>query len=192
MVFTAVPHLTLATKVTALRILLVPLFVLLLVYGQRMLALLLFCATGLLDGVDGFIARRRGEKTKLGALLDPLADKMLLMTSFVALTLLGVIPAWLTIVVVSRDLLIGLGFMIIFFLSGYPEPRPSMLGKLTTVAQILTIFFALVVHALDALSRALEAMGWAAAALTVASGLHYLHRGGRMLAGGPAEGGGGE
>src|SRR5262249_58807836 len=93
----------LANWLTTLRILLIPVFVTLLVYRHPVLALLVFCLASLTDLLDGYIARSRGNQTRLGAFLDPVADKLLLTSAFVTLTWIKVIPFWIAVVVVSRD-----------------------------------------------------------------------------------------
>jgi len=92
----------LANWLTTLRILLIPVFVTLLVYRKAGWALVVFCAASLTDMLDGYIARKRGTQTRLGAFLDPVADKLLITSAFITLTYLKVIPFWITAVVVSR------------------------------------------------------------------------------------------
>src|ERR671934_121529 len=96
----------LANRLTVLRILLIPVFVALLVYRKPRLALAVFALAALTDLLDGYVARRQGSQSRLGAFLDPLADKLLLTASFATLTYLRVLPAWIMIVVISRDLIL--------------------------------------------------------------------------------------
>ena len=119
----------LANWLTTLRILLIPVFVTLLVYRRPGWAFLVFCAASLTDMLDGYIARRRGTQTRLGAFLDPVADKLLMTSAFVTLTYLKVIPFWIAAVVVSRDLILSVGVLVIHVAGGTVHPSPSWLGS---------------------------------------------------------------
>ncbi len=127
-------NLTLANQLTILRIMLIPAFVLLLVYGYLGASLLIFGFAGITDALDGLIARRAGQRTSLGAWLDPMADKLLLVTTFIVLTIPAIpltnhLPLWLTVSVISRDIVI-IGVVAIVNLAMGPRTfRPSMLGK---------------------------------------------------------------
>src|SRR5690242_21889233 len=130
-------NLTLANQLTILRILIVPLFVILVVYGMLGAALLSFMVAGLTDALDGLIARRAGQRTALGAWLDPMADKLLLVTTFIILTLPGIplanhLPLWLTVIVISRDVVIVGVVAIVTLAAGPRDFRPSLLGKTAT------------------------------------------------------------
>src|ERR1700704_3371310 len=110
--------LTAANQLTLLRMLLIPAFVILVVYGHLGWALIVVATAGITDGLDGLIARRSGQKTRLGAWLDPMADKLLLMSTFIVLTLPGLglvnrLPIWLTVVIISRDVVIVLTVVIV-------------------------------------------------------------------------------
>src|ERR1043165_5047328 len=142
--------LTAANQLTLLRMLLIPAFVILVVYGHLGWALLVFMFAGLTDALDGVAARRAGQKTSLGAWLDPMADKLLLVTTFVVLTLPGLnlanrVPLWLTVLVISRDVVIVLTVAIINLAVGPRTFRPSIFGKIATATYIVTavsaIFF---------------------------------------------------
>ncbi len=135
--------LTVANQLTILRIMLVPAFVLLVVYGYLGWSLVAFLVAGITDGLDGLIARRAGQRTSLGAWLDPMADKLLLVTTFIVLTLPGIpltnhLPLWLTIVVISRDIVIVAVVAIISFAIGPRTFQPSVWGKLATATYIVT------------------------------------------------------
>jgi CDP-diacylglycerol--glycerol-3-phosphate 3-phosphatidyltransferase len=144
---------TTANKVTILRILLVPFFVIELLYYLRsgnewfrLTAILCFALAALLDGVDGFIARRFNQKSELGAILDPLADKLLLVSAIVTLSLnhsdhLGQIPLWLTGTLIGRDLLLLMGIGVVRFAIGKVVVRPRMLGKIATVFQMTVVIW---------------------------------------------------
>src|SRR5262245_43361217 len=167
----------LANWLTIVRILLVPVLVICLVYNRGLLALLTFVVAGITDVMDGYIARTRGTKTRLGAFLDPLADKLLLTASFVTLTYKfpKILPFWLTAIVLSRDLLLILVALLIMLTGGQLNPAPTWLGKASTVGQMLTMGMALLVvgggHDFVVVRKTLII---AAAVLTVASGIQYL------------------
>ena len=123
----------LANWLTILRILLIPVFVTLLVYRRARGALVVFCLASFTDMLDGYIARSHGSQSRLGAFLDPLADKLLLTSAFVTLTYLKVIPFWITAVVVSRDLILSVGVLVIHVAGGTVHPAPTWIGKTSTV-----------------------------------------------------------
>ena len=136
--------LTTANQLTLLRIVFVPVFVTLLVYDQMGWALMTFVAAGLTDVLDGIIARRFGQKTRVGAYLDPIADKLLMTSSVVILSLpqmefTNSIPRWLMIIMISRDVFIGLFALVLVLMSGFRIFPPSLYGKTSTVLQVLTI-----------------------------------------------------
>ena len=174
----------LANKLTVLRILLVPLFLICIVYYRpgneklRIIALCLFASAVLTDFVDGIIARAKGEKTKLGSILDPLADKLLLVSAFISLSRAQfpvTLPAWVVITVISRDIIIVLGAVIIQFITGQLEVIPSRLGKLTTFFQMATVISIL-------LNFTFSYFFWySAAVFTIFSGLDYIRQGSRLL-----------
>jgi cardiolipin synthase len=130
----------LANWLTIVRILLIPVFVTLLVYNRVLLAFTTFVLAGLTDMLDGYIARTRGTKTRLGAFLDPLADKLLLTAAFVTLTykFSRILPFWLTAIVLSRDLVLILVAVLIMLTGGQVHPAPTMLGKTSAVIQMVT------------------------------------------------------
>src|SRR3989442_2438669 len=133
----------LANWLTTLRILLIPVFVTLLVYRRPGWAFLVFCAASLTDMLDGYIARKRGTQTRLGAFLDPVADKLLITSAFITLTYLKVIPFWIAAVVVSRDLILSVGVLVIHVAGGTVHPSPSWRGKASTVGQMPTVLRAM-------------------------------------------------
>jgi len=159
---------------TLFRILLVPIFVILLIYGQMFYAFLAFMIAGATDGLDGFIARFFNQKTVLGAYVAPIADKLLLVTSYIVLTILGIIPPWLAVLVISRDIFILTGVVVLFLNHKSFEIRPSLLGKVSTFFQLTTVIIALsVAQPLLALQPFLIWSSYLAAALTILSGFHY-------------------
>jgi cardiolipin synthase len=171
----------LANWLTVLRILLIPVVVLLLVYRRPGAALVTFAVAALTDLADGYVARRRGP-SRLGAFLDPMADKFLLVASFATLTYLRVLPAWIMIVVVSRDAILMLGALLIHMVGGRIYPRPTISGKLATFFQVLTVLLGLLTRYFDVTRPvALATVMWLAAGFTVVSGLQYIVHGMRYL-----------
>ncbi len=174
-------NLTLANQLTILRIMLVPLFVLLLVYNYLGVALLVFVFAGLTDALDGLIARRTGQHTTLGAWLDPMADKLLLVTTFIVLTLPAIpltnyLPLWLTVLVISRDVVI-VGVVAIVNLAVGPRTfQPSIWGKMATAAYILTVVIVMFFNYRREQSVLIDVAIWTSLALTVISGGHYFFR----------------
>lgn len=165
---------------TLLRILLTPLLVWLLLNERLSGALAVFFVAGITDGLDGFIARVFHQKSRLGAYLDPLADKILLVSSFILLGHMHLVPNALVIVAVSRDLLILTGVMTFWFFQMPLEIRPSLVSKLTTLAQILTVLVTLS-QPMMAWSMGLRRLLYVATGLiTMASGLHYILVGMRL------------
>jgi cardiolipin synthase len=138
--------LSIPNLITLARILLVPVVVWAMASGQMRIAFLLFAAAAVSDGVDGFLAKRFGWKTELGAYLDPLADKVLIVSIYVTLGITAVIPLWIIILVVSRDIMI-VGAILLSWLVGRPvKIKPHMVSKLNTAAQILFAALVLASH----------------------------------------------
>jgi len=173
------PVFTLANQLTILRMGLAPLLVVLIVYRRLGWALAAFVVAGLSDLFDGFVARRSQQQTTLGAMLDPVADKILLTSTFVALTwtsgLLVSIPPWLTVTTLSRDAIIVITVSIVNLTLGRRVFYPSLLGKLSTGSQLLTVGSVLLVDALELpFAHVLRPIFWATLALTVTSAVHYV------------------
>lgn len=174
-------QLTVANQLTILRMLLIPAFVLLVVYGYLGWALLVFVAAGVTDALDGLIARRAGQRTSLGAWLDPMADKLLLITTFVVLTLPGIpltnhLPLWLTVLVISRDIVI-VGVVAIVNLAVGPRTfRPSIWGKLATATFIATSVVVMYFNYRAERSTIVDLAVWLSLALTVLSSADYFFR----------------
>lgn len=167
---------TLANKITVVRILLVPPIVIGLLEGQTTWVYVLLALCIASDFFDGLMARRMGERTKLGAFLDPLADKLLLISVFMTLAYMHVVPMWTFVVVFSRDLLIVLGWVVIFILTGSSAIEPRPLGKITTGIQMTTALCCLM--NLDMFIRFLL---WTTVAVTVASAIDYVIIGEKKL-----------
>jgi cardiolipin synthase (CMP-forming) len=170
----------LANWLTLLRILLIPVFVSLLVYRQRGPALAVFLAAAVTDLLDGYVARRRGSQSRLGAFLDPLADKLLLMASFVTLTWLKALPFWITAVVISRDLILAIGALAIHIVGARLTPRPTWAGKFATFFQVLVVLSGVLARFYQMPIGARQVI-WLAAIFTVISGLQYIVQGMRFL-----------
>ena len=178
--------LTPANQITLLRMLLIPAFVILVVYGELGWALTVFIAAGVTDGLDGLIARRSGQKTSLGAWLDPTADKLLLVTTFIVLTLPGLdlanrLPVWLTVLIISRDVGIVLTVAIVNLAIGRRTFRPSIFGKIATATYILTAVVAMLFNYLRYHSLLVDAFVWASLAITLISGSHYIWYAARII-----------
>jgi cardiolipin synthase len=171
-------NLTAANQLTILRMLMIPVFVILLVYGYRGWALISFIIAGITDLLDGLIARLAGQKTTLGAWLDPMADKLLLVTMFVVLTLPGLglanrLPLWFTVLVISRDVAIVLTVAVVNLAVGPRTFRPSIYGKVATATFVLTGVVALYFNYLEQTSGLVTLFVYASLAITVVSALHY-------------------
>ena len=177
--------LTLANQLTLLRMLLIPAFVILVVYDRLGWALAVFVTAGVTDGLDGLIARRSGQKTTLGAWLDPMADKLLLVTTFVVLTLPGMnlanrLPIWLTALIISRDVVIVLTVAIVSLATGRRTFRPSLFGKIATATYILTAAVAMLFNYLRYHSVFVDVLVWASLVITLVSSLHYIWHAARI------------
>jgi cardiolipin synthase len=164
--------------ITLTRIILIPVFVTALVYQHYELALVLFVIAGLTDMLDGFMARLIDQKTKLGAFLDPLADKFLLLTSFILFSVYGWISTWLAICVISRDLIVVMGWLLLYLTSNDTRVAPTMAGKTAIASQLILIAYVLLAINLPELpDHSPEFAEWIVAALTIYSGLQYIYRG---------------
>jgi cardiolipin synthase (CMP-forming) len=171
--------LTAANQLTILRVLLIPAFAILLTYGYPGWALLAFVAAGATDLLDGLIARWTRQNTTLGAWLDPMADKLLLVTAFVMLTIPGLglanrFPVWLTILVISRDVGIVATVAIINLAVGSRTFLPSILGKVTTVVYVVTCTVTLFYNYLGRPSVVVDVCVYGALAMTLISASHYI------------------
>ena len=167
--------LTVPNQLTFLRLGFLPFFIVLILYQRYAWALAILVAAGLTDGMDGLLARSLNQKTSLGAYLDPIADKLLLSSSFVVLALEGQVRWWLTIFVLGRDVLILITAAVILLAVGYRPFPPSIFGKITTTLQILFVFTVLLVivtHS-SALAAVRQVLVYLVAGFTVFSGFHY-------------------
>jgi cardiolipin synthase len=178
--------LTPANQLTLLRMLLIPAFVILVVYGHLGWALVVFTTAGITDALDGVIARRSGQYSRLGAWLDPMADKLLLVTTFVVLSLPGLnltnrLPAWLTILIISRDVVIVATVAIVNLAIGRRTFLPSLYGKVATATYIVTAVCAMLFNYRGYHSLLVDLCVWASLAITLISALHYIWHARRII-----------
>ena len=171
-------NLTAANQLTILRMLIIPGFVILLVYGYSGWALVSFVVAGITDLLDGLIARWTGQKTTLGAWLDPMADKLLLVTMFVMLTLPGIglanrLPLWFTVLVISRDVAIVLTVAVVNLAVGPRTFRPSIYGKIATATYVCTGVVALYFNYLGSPSEVVTFFVYASLVITLISAFDY-------------------
>lgn len=171
----------LANKITISRIILTPFFITAIVYSRMDIALVFFIIAIISDGLDGFIARTRSQKTILGTILDPVADKVLLISAFICLALVKSLPTdlrlppYVPIIIISRDAIIILGSIIIHVVKGDVKIEPSIWGKVTTFFQMITIVGILVQFKYS------EFVWNTATGFTVISGIDYMLKGSRIL-----------
>ncbi len=166
---------TVPNQITFLRLGFLPFFIIMILYHHYAWALAILLVAGASDGLDGLLARSLNQKTSLGAYLDPIADKLLLSSSFVVLALEGQIRWWLTILVLGRDVLILTAAAVILATIGYRRFPPSIFGKITTTLQILLVFAVLLVIVTHSSLLAFVRQGlvYLVAGFTVFSGFHY-------------------
>ncbi|MBW1917956.1 MAG: CDP-diacylglycerol--glycerol-3-phosphate 3-phosphatidyltransferase [Deltaproteobacteria bacterium] len=175
------PTLTIPNLLTMVRIFLTPLIIIFLIQGTYGRALIIFVLAGITDVVDGLIARAWQLKSPLGAYLDPVADKLLISSSFVTLSVFHKIPPWLAVLVISRDVVILGGVAVLKLFEVRVPIQPSRASKLATTLQVLVVFLVLLQEFWVFPEAVLTACFWLTAILTIASGLHYLARGLRYL-----------
>ncbi|MFQ5790673.1 MAG: CDP-alcohol phosphatidyltransferase family protein [Acidobacteriota bacterium] len=178
--------LTLANQLTILRMGLVPVLVILVIYGYFGWALLVFLVAGVTDALDGLSARIRRERTRLGTMLDPLADKLLITASLVVLStpnpeLTVRIPVWVAILAISRDAGILIVVLVINLAVRRSVFSPTILGKATTVIQLLTILWLFWCNYRAAPLAVTDVLIGLMVVFTIASGLHYIYRARRIV-----------
>ncbi len=172
---------TLPNLLTVIRILLVPVFILFLLYRHLGAALGVLIGAGATDVLDGLIARRANQRTVLGTYLDPIADKILIASGFVTLSFLGLVPLWAAVTVVSRDLILMLGALVLIITDTGVDVRPTVLGKATTLLQLLYVIAVLVAARIDRSPHQLAPLLILGMIVTILSGLQYLFRGLRAI-----------
>jgi len=178
--------LTPANQVTLLRMLLIPGFVILVIYGHLGLALIVFLTAAVTDAVDGLLARVSAQKTSLGAWLDPTADKLLLVGTFVVLSVPGLglanrLPIWLTVCILSRDVVIILTVIIVNLAIGRRTFHPSIFGKIATATYVVTAVAAMFFNYRGYHSHWVDALVYASLAITAVSSLHYIWHARRII-----------
>lgn len=168
--------LTPSNQITLLRLLFVPVFAILVLGRHYRAALAVLTAAALSDVLDGTVARLLNQESPLGVALDPIADKILMTTGYIALALRGALPWWLTIIVLSRDVAIVMAALVISLVAGYRPFHPSLLGKASTAAQMATLFAAVCRRAgvTFVTKDVLIVFIYLAASLTLASAVHYV------------------
>lgn len=166
---------------TLTRVLLIPLFVIFIIQKSFTHALVTFAIAGITDGIDGLVARITHQKTELGAYLDPIADKLLLICAFLTLAIIERLPGWLAVVVITRDVIILLGVLIMILNNYSVKIGPSLLSKITTNFQILTVILALWEGGSEwgTILRNISIYG--TTCLTIFSGAHYIYLGTKIL-----------
>ena len=185
-------RLTVANQLTLLRILLIPPFAVLTLYGYIGAALLVFATAGLTDLLDGMTARLTRQRSSLGAWLDPMADKLLLLAALIVLTLPGTkvvnhMPLWLTILIISRDVAIVATVAIVNLAIGPRTFRPSIYGKAATALYIVTALVVMLFNYLGQHSIVVDGFIWASLAITLVSGAHYIFHGMQIVQDAPRE-----
>lgn len=161
---------------TIIRILLIPLFLYKIIQGEMVFATVVYLTAAITDGLDGFIARVWQLQTKLGTFLDPMADKLLITTSFLVLSILKIIPLWLALAVISRDFIIVSGSLLVYLMKHELTIKPQPIGKVTTFFQFSYILVVLIQSAADFafLSTVYRPMALITGGLTVISGAVYI------------------
>lgn len=183
--------LTIPNILTFLRMALIPVFAILLVYNREGWALVVFTIAGVSDGVDGFVARRLKQESELGTIMDPIADKLLMTTAFVMLTIPGLlepgrhlpVPFWVTAAVIGRDVLIVAVAVAINVMTGFRGFQPSWLGKASTFVQVIGVILILVAAVFPSLPRGLflPTVYTTVVAFAVFSGIHYIFHVARLM-----------
>lgn len=163
---------------TTLRIVLIPVFVNALIYDQYRHALLIFVVAAVTDFLDGLIARLKNQQTELGRYLDPLADKFLIVTSFVLFAISGLVPKWLTITVISKDVIVVTGWFVIYLITSKSIVEPSILGKLSSASQLILLAYILIFQSFSTWGLpAPEPFFYLTAVFTISAGINYIYRG---------------
>ncbi len=166
---------------TVFRIIMVPLFVIFLIKKEFNYAFIVFIVAGATDALDGFLARYLNQRSRVGAILDPVADKLLLSASYISFALIDKIPDWLCVIVISRDVIIVGGIGVLYMLEKEIEFKPTLISKWTTVFQIASIVAVFMVNIFISVLEFINYIFISTAFLTIASGLHYSYTGLRMM-----------
>lgn len=169
--------LNLPNTLTIMRIVTIPVFTTAVIYKRYDYALYLFIFAALTDTLDGLFARLTDQKTAFGTFLDPLADKFLLVTAFIVFAVSGLIPLWLTITIVSRDVIVVMGWIVIYLVAGKSTINTTKTGKLAIAMQLLLLCYVLLDINVPSVPDIHGMLIWITAITTIASGLHYIYRG---------------
>ena len=169
--------LNIPNTLTITRIVIIPVFVTAVLYSKYTYALYLFAGAALTDLLDGLSARLTDQKTELGTFLDPLADKFLLVTSFILFAVYGWIPKWLAITVISRDLVVVVGWFLLYMITHNSKVEPVFTGKLAIAMQLIVLAYVLLGVNLPSLPPIPEIFLLLTAAVTAISGLQYIYKG---------------
>ncbi len=172
--------LNIPNALTITRIALIPVFITSIMYSRYDYALCLFVIAAITDVLDGLFARMKNQRTRLGTFLDPLADKFLLVTSFIVFSAYGWIPKWLAITVISRDIIVVTGWLILYFVTGASRVEPSLLGKATIWIESFLIAYILIRINIPLVPDIADAFFIGTAAVSILSAIHYMYRGLRM------------
>ncbi len=176
-------NINIPNAITFIRILLVPVFVFCIIKNMYFESLIVFTFASISDGLDGLIARRFQQQTVLGAYIDPFADKLLVISAFIALSIVDVIPVWLSVIVISRDITIVTGYFFLTVKNISFLIIPSFIGKWTTFFQLFSVFLSLFIKEMDLVSKNdfLIVLFLITAFFSIFSGLHYVFTGINIL-----------
>ncbi len=166
---------------TLIRVLLIPVFVILIINKSFLSALITFGIAGLTDGLDGLIARITHQRTEIGSYLDPIADKLLLSSAFVTLAIIEILPSWLSVIVITRDVIILIGFIVLVLLNHKPKIQPSIASKITTDFQIATVLVTLLKDYYPIFNDLSTFIIYGTIFFTILSGFHYIYIGTKLL-----------
>ncbi len=161
---------------TILRIVLIPVFIISLLYEKYDISLYVFVFAAITDFLDGLIARAKGQITELGSFLDPLADKFLLVSSFVLFAVHKLVPLWLTVTIISRDVIVVTGWIVLYFITHSTKVEPSKIGKLSNALQLVLLAYILLGLNIQHLPSP-DLLIYITAFFTILSGIHYIYRG---------------
>ncbi len=168
--------LNLPNTLTIVRIIAIPVFVTNLIYRHYFIALLIFIFASITDILDGLIARLTKQQTELGKILDPLADKFILTTSYILFSIYGWIPTWLTISIISRDLIVVIGWFLLYIIH-HMTFNPSLIGKFAITFQFILVAYILLKINFEGIFDKIDILIWITALLTIISGLQYIYKG---------------
>jgi cardiolipin synthase len=178
---------TIPNALSLLRIFLLAPFLIAVIYRQYTVSLVIFVCAGISDVLDGYLARRLGQVTRLGAYLDPLGDRLLTTVSFVSLSIHGLLPAWLAVLVVAKDLYVALGAAILYFIGQPLVGDVSISGKLATFLQILTVAICLLAQTISVSMVIQQGFFVLTGVVTVFACLNYILQGLRPFADGQVD-----